>query len=95
MKPIQPITLWVNGQNKTANVINIILVNDNLKNNALFYYELLETVPSEENAEPINKIVGDGNISILDAEYEAWGTNADINQDAYNIVASKLGITLV
>ena len=30
MKPIQPITIWKNGESQEANLLNAILINDNL-----------------------------------------------------------------
>tara|TARA_R110000868_G_scaffold362028_5_gene624087 strand:+ start:253 stop:546 length:294 start_codon:yes stop_codon:yes gene_type:complete len=97
MKSIQPISIWVNGQNKTANFINVSIIGDNLKDNATFYYELLEQ-PHPEGDEQIthmSEVFATGNVALVGDDYTNWGTSTDVNQDAYNIVASKLGLTLI
>lgn len=85
MKQIQPITLWVNGQQKTATLFNLIIINDNLLNSATFYYQLLDADASK---------LADGNLTIGEPEYDVWGQQSDVNQWAYEWAASELNITL-
>lgn len=85
MKQIQPFTLWVNGQQKTATLFNLIIINDNLLNSATFYWQLLD-------ADAVK--LADGNLTMGEPDYDVWGSSADINQAAYQWAATELNITL-
>jgi len=85
MKQIQPITLWVNGQQATATLFSLIIINDNLLNSATFYWQLLD-------ADAVK--LADGNLTMGEPDYDVWSSTQDINQSAYDWAASKLNITL-
>ena len=85
MKQIAPLTLWVNGQQATATLFNLIIINDNLLNSATFYYQLLDADATK---------LADGNLTIGEPDYDVWGSSADINLAAYQWAASQLNITL-
>jgi hypothetical protein len=85
MKQIQPLTLWVNGQQKTATQFSLIIINDNLLDSATFYWQLLD-------AESVK--LQDGNLTMDAADYAIWSSTQDVNQAAYDWAASKLNITL-
>ena len=40
MKAIQQVQVWKNGEEKQANTFNLILINDDLKSSAMFYYQI-------------------------------------------------------
>jgi hypothetical protein len=86
MKQIQPFSLWVNGQQVTATLFNLIIINDNLINSATFYWQLLDADASK---------LADGNLTMGEPDYDVWGASADINLAAYQWAASKLNIILV
>jgi len=86
MKQIQPFTLWVNGQQVTATLFNLIIINDNLLDSATFYWQLLD-------ADAVK--LQDGNLTMGEPDYDVWGSSADINLAAYQWAALKLNITLV
>jgi hypothetical protein len=85
MKQIQPFTLWVNGQQVTATLFNLIIINDNLLNSATFYWQLLD-------ADAVK--LQDGNLTMGEPDYDVWGASADINLAAYQWAATQLNITL-
>jgi hypothetical protein len=85
MKQIVPFTLWVNGQQQTATVFNLIIINDNLLNSATFYWQLLDSAESK---------LADGNLTMGEPQYDQWGTSTDVNQWAYEWAATQLNITL-
>jgi hypothetical protein len=85
MKQIVPFTIWVNGQQQTATLFNLIIINDNLLNSATFYWQLLDADASK---------LADGNLTMGDPDYDVWGSSADINLAAYQWAASQLNITL-
>ena len=85
MKQIQPISIWVNGQQQTATVFNLIIINDNLLNSATFYWQLLDSAEVK---------LADGNLTMGEPQYDQWGTASDVNQWAYEWAATQLNITL-
>jgi len=85
MKQIQPFQIWVNGQQQTATVFNLIIINDNLLNSATFYWQLLDSAEVK---------LADGNLTMGEPDYDVWGSSADINLAAYQWAASQLNITL-
>jgi hypothetical protein len=85
MKQIQPIQIWVNGQQQTATLFSLIIINDNLSNSATFYYQLLD-------ADAVK--LADGNLTMGEPTYDQWGTSTDVNQWAYEWAATELNITL-
>lgn len=85
MKQIQPLTLWVNGQQQTATLFNLIIINDNLLNSATFYWQLLDADATK---------LADGNLTMDATDYAIWSSTQDVNQAAYEWAASKLNITL-
>jgi hypothetical protein len=83
MKQINPVSMWVNGKMVNAVLINMYSVNDNLKDSATFYYQLL-------SAE--NEVLAQGNLAMSEADYLTWnGTNVAI----FNWAALQLNITLL
>ncbi len=93
MKPIQPVTLWVNGQQIQANYLSAYIVNDNLESSATFYYALVNR--DYVDTEPVDTSLTAGNVTIEGQEYINWGNSGDINNDAYVILADKLNLTLL
>jgi hypothetical protein len=85
MKQIQPIQIWVNGQQQTATVFSLIIINDNLLNSATFYWQLLDSAEVK---------LADGNLTMIEPQYDQWGTSSDVNQWAYEWAATELNITL-
>jgi len=85
MKQIQPIQIWVNGQQQTATVFSLIIINDNLLNSATFYWQLLDSAEVK---------LADGNLTMVEPQYDQWGTSSDVNQWAYEWAATQLNITL-
>jgi hypothetical protein len=85
MKQIQPIQIWVNGQLQTASVFNLIIINDNLLNSATFYWQLLDSAEVK---------LQDGNLTMVEPQYDQWGTSSDVNQWAYEWAATQLNLTL-
>ena len=85
MKQIQPFSLWVNGQQQTATLFSLIIINDNLSDSATFYWQLLDSAEIK---------LADGNLTMGEPQYDQWGTSSDVNQWAYEWAATQLNITL-
>jgi len=88
MKQIQPIQIWVNGQEQTGNWINAYIINDNLKDSATFFWAIF-------TAETDGTQLSQGNLNIVEPDYSVWDSTADINQSAYEWICNQLGLTLI
>ena len=60
MRAIEPVQVWFNGVEMEANRLNLYVINDNLKDTAVFYYSLLVETPiptttttTSENPTPV------------------------------------------
>ena len=99
MKTISPVTLWVNGLQKTATQFNLRSVSDDLATSATFWYSLDEviTTPAPEGqpeAAPMTHTnsLATGNVSMSGADYTAWTGS---NDDAYEFCAEVLNLEIV
>lgn len=94
MKTIQPVTIWVNGQQQIANQFSLRIIADDLATSATFYYELInQTIPVE--GDPVNTTLVNGNSSLSGQEYIDWNETSDVNDEAYTLIAAKLNLTLI
>lgn len=88
MKAIEPVQIWINGSVQTGNYINAYIINDNLQDKAEFYWSIFtEEIDGNKLSE--------GNLIIIDPEYDIWGQSSDINQAAYEWICDQLGLTLI
>jgi hypothetical protein len=86
MKAIQPVNIWVNGQNQQGVWLNAYIINDNLSSSATFYWSILDVTELQ---------LAQGNLTIQGQDYIDWNANPDINDDAYVWIAQQLGLTLI
>ena len=81
MKNITPISIWDNGTNQNAEILNAYCINDNLSTSASFYYSLLSDSLQQ---------LAQGNLSMSGDDYDAWQTN----DYAYDWVATQLNLII-
>jgi hypothetical protein len=81
MKNITPISIWDNGTNQSASILNAYCINDNLSTSATFYYSLLSDSMQQ---------LAQGNLSMSGDDYIGWQTN----DYAYDWVATQLNLTI-
>jgi len=93
MANIQPVTLWVGGQQQIANVFQLSIDKDNLKDWARLYYQLGNEQPTEEA--PATTWLLDGNLTILGEDYAAWDADPSANEWIYNWAANQLNLTII
>jgi hypothetical protein len=93
MKPIEPVTIWKNGESQEANLLNAYIINDNLQSSCSFYYSLCA---SGEGTEAMPLVIGqtlaEGNITMDGENYLAWDGDNDY---AFTYIAEKLNLTLI
>lgn len=106
MKQIQPVSIWIQGQQKQANYIDMKITFDNLSTKAIFRYYLISSVPQiessvDDNGDPvqyttyINDILIENQLEISGQDYQNWGSTGDANDEAYLWATSKLNLTLI
>lgn len=88
MKQIAPVSVWNNGQEKTASILIASIVSDNLESSCSFYYQLCEE--GEEGA--VGEVLAQGNVALSGEDYLAWDGS---NEAAYAYVAGELNLTIV
>ena len=93
MAQIQPITLWIQGQTKTANAFDLSIVNDDLSTRAVLYYRLGTQTDSPECTQTV--WLQDGNLTIDGEDYQTWDADPSANEWIYNWAAQQLNITII
>ena len=87
---IQPVSIWANGQSKSASELDARIIYDDLATSCTFYYELKEAV-DEEGASSGGAVLSVGNVAMDNEDYSAWDNS---NEQAYEYIAGKLNLTL-
>lgn len=90
MKQIQPISIWSNGNYINASVLNFYVINDNLNNNAIFYYALFSGTVDQ-----IEIKLSDGNLLMEGQDYINYSTSQNSIEYAYNYAAQKLNLQII
>ena len=92
MKPIQPVTIWKNGESQEANLLNAYIINDNLATACSFYYSL-NAIGQGTEAMPlvIGQTLAEGNVTMDGENYLAWDGSNDY---VFSYIAEKLNLTL-
>ena len=86
MVQIQPIGIWNNGIVVNAEFFDLTCINDNMTNQATFYYKLL-SIDLE--------LLSSGNEIIANQDYLDYNTSTDSNTFAYNFIATKLNLQII
>ena len=96
-KKITPVTLWVNGQSKEAQYLQVTGINDNYESSATNYWQMFTMNVDADGVESIGEAVAQSNLTIDGADYVAWGDQPAmaINEWIYNWVAEQLNLTIV
>ena len=93
MRQIESVTIWNDGEQKTASILTAKIVDDNLQSACNFYYELCEGGQGTEEMPLIkgSSLVA-GNVPISGQDYLDWDNS---NEAAYVYIAEKLNLTLI
>jgi len=96
-KQISPVDIWVNGESKTAEFLQVTCINDNYESSATNYWALFTKVVDEEGNDKQGEQVAQGNLTINGADYIAWGDQPAmaINAWIYDWNADKLNLTIL
>jgi len=96
-KQISPVNVWVNGESKVAEYLQVTGINDNYESSATNYWALFTKVVDAEGVESQGEQVAQGNLTIQGEEYVEWGDvpAMSINAWIYNWSAEKLNLTII
>lgn len=106
MRQIQLVNIWIKGEQKQANYIDMKITYDNLSTKAIFKYYLISSTPypdqhidSEgqvvETTSYLNQILSEDQLEISGQDYQNWGATGDPNNEAYIWAATQLNLTLI
>jgi hypothetical protein len=87
MKTIQPVSIWDNGQNLEAKILNANAVNVVLGLCADFYYTLM--AENEDGSQGV--LLREGNLSMTGEAYAQW----QVDSYAWDWVAAQLNLTIM
>ena len=87
MKTIQQVSIWDNGQNLEAKILNAYAVNVTLGTSATFYYALY--AETEEGNQGVQ--LRDGNLVMTGEAYAQW----EVDAYAWDWVASQLKLSII
>jgi len=88
MKQIEPISIWSNGQTKTASILDARIINDDMLTSCTFYYELKEA-DTEDQA---GASLAQGNVTMGGEDYQNWDNS---NEEGYVFIAKNINVTIV
>lgn len=109
MRAIQPVNVWVQGSQKSANNLEMKITYDNLSTKAIFKYYLVSVTPVVEETtvtQPdgsvavenyttyVNEILVENSLEISGQDYQNWGATGDPNNEAYIWACQQLNLTL-
>ena len=96
-KKIAPINVWVNGEVKIAQYLQVTGINDNYESSATNYWQMFTMVVDAEGIESMGEAVAQGNLTIDGQSYVDWGDQPAmaINDWIYNWVAEQLNLTII
>lgn len=86
MKTIQSVSIWDNGQNLEAKILNAYAINVTLGTSATFYYALF--TENEDGTQGIQ--VAQGNLNMTGEAYAQW----EVDSYAWDWVAAQLNLTI-
>lgn len=92
MVQIQPVNIWVNGQQEQGSLLYAQVVNDNLKDTAIFLWVIYQ---SGIDIDSHGSQLASGQLTMTGADYINWNTETDINAAAYTWIADQLSLTII
>jgi hypothetical protein len=97
MKQITPFAVWFNGSNVDAEYFAMKSIDDNLEDQAQFYWQLFAKTQDADGNDVAGQALSQGNLTMSGQDYSDWGNQggADINNWAYYWAANILNITII
>jgi len=97
MKNIEPIEIWINGENKIGQLFQVTCIFDNYENTARNNWQIFTAVTNINGIDQPGELLSGGNLTITGQSYVDWGNVPanSINAWIYNWSAQQLGLTII
>lgn len=97
MKQIQPITIWINGEEKIAEYISVTGVYDNNASEAKEFWQLYTKIVDDQGVAKSGQEIAQGPVTISGQDYINWGDQPamNVNEWIYNWVAQQINAVIV
>jgi hypothetical protein len=96
MKQIQPVSIWIDGENKIGQYFQVIGISDNYENTANNNWQIFIKVTIDGIDQP-GEVISSGNLSISGQDYIDWGNvpASSVNTWIYNWSAQQLNLIII
>ena len=96
-KQIEPVNVWVNGEIKVAEYLQVTGINDNYESSATNYWQMFTMNVDAEGVESQGEAVAQGNLTISGQDYINWGDQPamQINAWIYDWVSEQLNLVIL
>jgi hypothetical protein len=97
MKQITPFPVWHNGANVDAEYFAMKSIDDNLEDQAQFYWQLFAKTQDAEGNDVVGQALSQGGLTMSGQQYQDWNNEpgSTMNSSAYSWAAGLLNITLI
>jgi hypothetical protein len=97
MKQIQPLSIWINGNEEIAQYLQVTGTYDNYQNTATVYYQLFSMFIDDNGIETPSEQLAQGILSISGESYIEWGNvpAMSVNAWIYEWVAVQINVTII
>ena len=97
MRQIQPITIWIKGEEKIAEYISVTGVYDNNATDAKEFWQLYTKIVDEQGISKEGEQISQGDATISGEDYINWGNQPamNVNDWIYNWVAQQINATII
>lgn len=97
MKQIEPVSIWVFGNQVTAHYLQVTCTYDNNESTATEFYQLFSMFVDDDNVQTLGEQVAQGSISISGQNYIDWGNEPAISVNAwiYIFVADQINLVII
>lgn len=95
-KQIEPLTIWINGESKVAEYLQVTGIYDNYSSLARNEWELFTKVTTD-GVDSMGEQIAKSNLTIDGQDYINWGDQPamDINDWIYDWVADELNLVIL
>ena len=96
-KQISPVNVWVNGQVKVAEYLEVTGIYDNYQSAARNEWQIFTMNVDSEGVQSVGELVSKSNLDINGQDYINWGDQPAmaINEWIYDWVAEQLNLTII
>lgn len=97
MKQIQPLSIWINGNEEIAQYLQVTCTYDNNKSSATEFYQLFSMFVDNNGIETPAEQLASGSLSISGQSYIDWGNEPAMSVNAwiYEWVAVQINVTII